>query len=317
MDNPFTIKGKKIVITGGAGFIGSHIADLLLEMGAQVEIIDIKADVDLINIRHIKDKITYHQVSIVETEKIKNIFMGAYAIVHQAALPSVPRSIEQPIETQTTNSTGTLSVFQAALWAGVDRVVYASSSSIYGDSLISPKIETLIPNPISPYAIQKFTNELYGKFYFCHHGLKTIGLRYFNVYGPRQDPNSVYSAVIPKFVTLMKKRNHPQIYGDGSNTRSFTFVGDVAMANLLALQCDTGFGQQYNIASEKSISLNELVSHINSVLNTSIAPEYLPQKKGDIIYSLADTNLAKKILNFEATTSFVDGLKTTIESINI
>lgn len=315
MKKEISLKDKKIIITGGAGFIGSHIADMLLSEGVQVVIIDIKEENQLHPITHIKDKIEYHKVSIIEVEKLKDIFKGAYAVLHQAAFPSVPRSIELPLETQTINSTGTLNVFLAAKDAGVEKVVYASSSSVYGDTPTLPKIETMSPDPLSPYAVQKLTNELYGKIFYTLFGLKTIGLRYFNVFGPRQDPNSVYAAVIPKFITLMKQGKNPQINGDGNHTRDFTYVKNVAFANILALKTESGFGEAYNIAGGNQISLNELVENINSVLNTSIKPEYLPARKGDIKDSFADIEKAKKVLNFNITVPFEEGLRITIESI--
>ncbi len=315
MKKEISLQDKKIIVTGGAGFIGSHIADALLAEGAQVVIIDIKEENQLSSIAHIKDTIEYHKVSITDVEKLKDIFKGAYAVLHQAALPSVPRSIELPLETQTINSTGTLNVFLAAKDAGVEKVVYASSSSVYGDTPILPKVETMSPNPLSPYAVQKLTNELYGKIFYTLFGLKTVGLRYFNVFGPRQDPNSVYAAVIPKFITLMKQGKSPQINGDGNHTRDFTYVKNVALANILALKTESGFGEAYNIAGGNQISLNDLVENINSVLNTSIKSEYLPARKGDIKDSFADVEKAKKVLNFNIVVPFEEGLKITIESI--
>ncbi len=313
MKEKINLKGKKIVITGGAGFIGSHIADALLSEDAQVIIVDIKKENQLDSIAHIKDKIEYHNVSIVDTAKLTDIFKGAYAVLHQAALPSVPRSIEFPLETQNINSTGTISVFVAAKDAGVERLVYASSSSVYGNTPVLPKVETMIPDPLSPYAAQKLTNELYGKIFYTIFGLKTIGLRYFNVFGPRQNPDSEYAAVIPKFIKLMKNGHQPTIFGDGENFRDFTHVKNVADANISALKADSGFGEVFNISCGEPISLNCLASQINSILSKTIESNHLPLRKGDIKDSFADINKAKEILGYKPTIYFNDGLNLTVK----
>lgn len=313
MKDQTSLKGKKIIVTGGAGFIGSHIADLLLLENVKVVIIDIKKEDDLSNISHIRNQVEYHNIDIVDFDKLKNVFKGAYAVIHQAALPSVPRSIEFPLETQNINSTGTLSVFVAAKDAGVERLVYASSSSVYGNTPVLPKVETMIPDPLSPYAVQKLTNELYGKIFYTIFGLKTIGLRYFNVFGPRQNPDSEYAAVIPKFIKLMKNGHQPTIFGDGENFRDFTHVKNVADANISALKADSGFGEVFNISCGEPISLNCLASQINSILSKTIESNHLPLRKGDIKDSFADINKAKEILGYKPTIYFNDGLNLTIK----
>ncbi len=309
------MKDKKIVVTGGAGFIGSHIVDALLKEGARVVIVDNLSTGRRENIEHVLERIEFFETNIVDTKALEEIFKGAFAVIHQAAMVSVPRSIEAPIESHNTNSTGTLSVFTAAKEAGVDRVIFATSSSIYGNSPTMPKVETMQPNPLSPYAVQKLSGEIYAKVFFNLFGLKTIGLRYFNVFGPRQNPNSVYSAAIPKFINLIKQGRAPQINGDGEHTRDFTFVENVVNANILALKTDKGFGEIYNIAAGVQISLNTLVKTINDFLDTSIVPEYLPPRAGDIKDSFADINKAQKAFGYKIEINFEEGLKKTIASL--
>lgn len=309
------MKDKKIIVTGGAGFIGSHIVDRLLNEGAKVVVVDNLSTGRKENIEHIIDKIEFVEKNIVDTKAMEDVFKGAFAVVHQAAMVSVPRSIESPLESHDTNSTGTLSVFTAAKNAGVERVVFASSSSVYGNSPTLPKVETMQPNPLSPYAVQKLSGELYAKVFFNLFGLKTIGLRYFNVFGPRQNPNSAYAAVIPKFINLIKQNKNPQIYGDGEHTRDFTFVENVVNANMLALKSENGFGEIYNVAAGVQISLNSLVKKINEFLGTSINPEHASPRAGDIKDSFADINKAKQNFGYEVSVTFDDGLKKTIESL--
>lgn len=306
---------KKIVVTGGAGFIGSHVVDALVDSGAEVVVVDNFSTGKKENIEHVLNKIKLFEGTIVDTEFLKKIFNGADAVIHLAALPSVPKSIKFPIETNTANAVGTLSVFTAARDVGVDRVVYASSSSVYGDTPVLPKVETMPTNPLSPYSIQKLTAELYGRIFYSTYGLKTIGLRYFNIFGPRQNPHGEYSAVIPKFIHLIKSGKRPTIYGNGEHTRDFTYVANAVSANLLALDAKSGFGEAYNIAAGNRISLNGLVNKINEILGTTIIPEYSENRKGDIKDSFADINKAKETFDYEPTVTFDEGLKHTIDSI--
>jgi len=306
---------KKIVVTGGAGFIGSHLVEALVNLGMDVCVVDNLSTGKKENIQQVLSKIQFFEESIVHTNFLKKIFAGADAVIHLAALPSVPKSIKFPVETNTANAVGTLSVFTAARDAGVDRVVYASSSSVYGNAPVLPKVETMTPNPLSPYANQKLRTELYGNMFYTTYGLKTIGLRYFNIFGPRQNPDSEYSAVIPKFIRLMKKGESPIMYGDGEHTRDFTYVQNVVEANLCALNAERGFGETYNIAAGGQISLNDLVEKINAILFTTIKPCYESPRAGDIKDSFADIGEAKRIFGYEPVVSFEDGLKLTIDSI--
>ncbi|MFZ3020484.1 MAG: SDR family oxidoreductase [Minisyncoccia bacterium] len=309
------MKGKKIIVTGGAGFIGSHIVDALIELGVDVVVIDDFSTGRRENIEHILDKIKLVEGSILNTDLLKEIFKGAFAVIHMAALPSVPKSIELPMETKMANSVGTLSVFIAARHAGVDRVIYASSSSVYGDTPVLPKVETMATNPLSPYAIHKLTAEMYGKIFNSIYDLKTIGLRFFNIFGPRQNPNSPYSAVIPKFISQIKRGETPVIFGDGEHTRDFTHVKNAVEANLKALFATEGFGEAYNVASGGQISLNQLVDKINKELGTDISPIYVPPRNGDIKDSYADISKAKKTFGYEPVVGFDEGLRITIKSI--
>lgn len=306
---------KKIVVTGGAGFIGSHIVDALVASGANVVVVDDFSTGKRENIEQALGAIELVEGSIVDTELLRRVFAGADAVIHLAALPSVPKSIEFPLETNTVNEVGTLSVFVAARDAGVERVVYASSSSVYGDTPILPKVETMPASPLSPYAVQKLTAELYGRIFGSIYGLKTIGFRYFNVFGPRQDPHGAYSAVIPKFIHQMKKGERPVIYGDGEHTRDFTYIENVVAANLRALDAERGFGDVYNIAAGDRISLNELVAKLNELLGTTVLPEYAPPRQGDIKDSFADIRKAKETFGYEPLRTFGEGLKRTIDSI--
>lgn len=307
------LKDKKIIVTGGAGFIGSHLVDRLVALGAKVVVIDNLSTGNLENIRHNLGSIEFIEDTINNTERLTEIFKGAYGVLHQAAIPSVPKSLLDPLASHEANSKGTLSVFTAAHKANLRRVVYASSSSVYGDTETLPKVESLPTNPLSPYAVQKLTMELYAKIFFNLYKLETVGLRYFNVFGPRQNPHSEYSAVIPKFISLIKNNQSPRINGDGEHTRDFTYISNVVDANIQALTADRGFGESYNIATGNRISLNQLIEKINAQLGVSIVPEYGPARAGDIKDSFADISKARKVLGYEPKVSFDEGLKMTID----
>jgi UDP-glucose 4-epimerase len=304
---------NKAIVTGGAGFIGSHITEELVKQGFQVTIIDNLSSGALSNVNQIlKNKNTeFVKGSIVDLPLLRRLFSGVDFVFHQAAVPSVPRSIKNPKASHNINATGTLNVLLAARDNGVKKVVYASSSSVYGDAPTLPKVEDMAPNPISPYAISKLTGEYYCQVFDTIYGLKTASLRYFNVFGPRQDPDSPYAAVIPLFVSLVMEGKSPVIFGDGEQSRDFTFVKDVVNANILAATSDaTGI---FNIGNCQRVSINELVQLIIKLVgNNTIKPVYKNVRPGDILHSLADNTKAKSF-GFSPEYNLEEGLAETIK----
>ena len=306
------MKNKKVVITGAAGFIGSNIAHRLLEeneiiaidnlsTGNKRNIIDIEGDLDFI------------EANILNLEMLKNAFSGAEFVLHLGALPSVPRSVKDPVATNEVNITGTLNVLIAARDEGVKRVVFSSSSSVYGDTPTLPKQESMKPNPLSPYAISKITGEYYCKNFYNLYGLETVALRYFNVFGPRQNPESQYAAVIPKFIKSLSSNLQPTVYGDGEQTRDFTYVENVIQANVKACTSNMAPGNVYNIGCGERYSINTLIALLNELLNKDIEPAYLEPREGDIRDSLADISSAEKDLDYKPNLDFKAGLKETIQ----
>ncbi len=300
------------VVTGGAGFIGSNIVERLLRDGHHVRVVDNLMTGNLNNLAHLSGY-ELHQVSITDKDALDTAFAGADYVLHQAALPSVPRSVEHPLETHEICVTGTLNVLIAARDAGVKRVVYAASSSAYGDIEETYKVETLVPKPLSPYGVAKLAGEYYCKSFTEVYGLETVALRYFNVFGPRQDPTSRYSAVIPLFITSMIDGERPTIYGDGLQSRDFTFIDNVVHGNLLAAKAPDAAGQVMNLATGVSISLLDLSSKLNTLMDTDLEPIHAPERPGDIKHSLADITLARRLLNYEPIVDFETGLKQTLD----
>jgi len=301
------------VVTGGAGFIGSHIAERLLKDGQQVRIVDNFSTGKRQNIAHLNGDLDVHEISITDLDALHKAFAGADYVLHQAALPSVPRSIDDPLTTHEYNVTGTLNVLIAARDAGVKRVVYAASSSAYGDVEGEYKVESMPPRPLSPYGISKLTGEYYCQVFTGVYGLETVALRYFNVFGPRQDETSQYSAVIPLFISAMLRGQPPTIYGDGTQSRDFTYIDNVVHGNLLALRAPRAAGQVMNLATGGRFSLLDLVDAINELLGTQIAPQHAAPRSGDIKHSRADIARARDLLGFEPVVTFLDGLARTIE----
>jgi len=320
------------LVTGGAGFIGSNIVEELLRGGEQVRVLDNFSTGKRDNIadtlsqakagqgssgHKIDDLLTLVEGDIRSYHIVRNAVEGVDFILHQAALPSVPRSVKDPITTNEVNVMGTLNILNAALDAKVRRIVYASSSSIYGDLETLPKTEDMLPKPLSPYAVSKLAGEKYCQVFTRLYGLETVCLRYFNVFGPRQDPFSQYSAVIPKFIELMLENKVPTIYGDGTQSRDFTYVANVVQANLLACQADAdeASGEVFNIAFGKRIDLNTLVDNINSLLQKSVRPKYAEVRQGDVKNSLANIGKAQQFLDYKPEVDFYKGLHKSIESV--
>ncbi|MBK6687200.1 MAG: SDR family oxidoreductase [Deltaproteobacteria bacterium] len=300
------------LVTGGAGFIGSNLVEALVANGDRVRVLDDFSTGKRANLAAWADKIELIEGSIARFADVQRAVAGVDYVLHQAALPSVPKSIELPRESNETNISGTLNVLVAARDAKVKRVVYAASSSAYGDTPTLPKVETMPSIPKSPYAIQKYTGELYCRSFFEIYGLETVALRYFNIFGPRQDPTSFYSAVIPKFITTMMKGESPVIYGDGETSRDFTFITNVVQANLRACTAPKkAAGQVMNVACGERITLNDLARVIKDVLGKGGAPSYEPERAGDVKHSMADIGLAQELIGYEPTVKFAEGIRQT------
>jgi len=313
------LQGKYVLVTGGAGFIGSNLVEALLNLGAKVRVLDNLSTGKLKNIEAFMshERFDFIQGDICDRAVCEQAVKGVDAISHQAALGSVPRSIELPHNTHAVNATGFLNMLHAAKEAGVKRFVFASSSSVYGDSVVSPKVEGIEGKLLSPYAVTKALNEQYAKVYHDLHGIESIGLRYFNVFGPKQDPNGVYAAAIPKFIDKMIKGEEITVNGDGEQTRDFTFVQNAVQANLRGLSTQNGeaFGKVYNVACGQSYTLNQVLKDIESnlrelgVYNQQTKITYGPPRNGDIRNSLADTSLIESYLNYSNPIQFFDGMK--------
>lgn len=304
----------RYLITGGAGFIGSNIVDRLVEKGEKVRVIDNLATGKMENLASVMDKIEFVNGDIRYLNTVMEAMRGVDYVIHQAALPSVPRSVETPLESNDVNTNGTLNILYAAKEAKVKRVVYAASSSAYGESPTLPKIETMQTSPLSPYAVNKLAGEYNCKAFYNVYGLETVALRYFNIYGPKQDPNSYYSAVIPKFIKAYLTGKSPIIFGDGEQSRDFTFIENVISANLLACKAPVkAAGRVMNIACGGRITLNQLAEELKKLLNVDLPVEHGEPRAGDIKHSLADVNLAKELINYEPKVLIEEGLKQTVE----
>lgn len=300
------------LVTGGAGFIGSNIARQLVSMGKTVRVLDNFATGRHSNLAGIEDKIDLIEGDIANLSMAQAACEGVDYVLHQAALPSVPRSINDPLATNYANITGTLTMLTAARDRGVKRFVYAASSSAYGNAPFAVKTEDLPANPLSPYALTKYVGEVYARQFYDFYGLATISLRYFNVFGPYQDPKSQYAAVIPRFILTMLKGGSPLIYGDGNQSRDFTFVANNVAANIAAAGTSAGAGEMCNIACGDSVTLNELVQMLNEILGTDIKPIYQEARTGDVKHSRAGLQKAKRLFGYEPKISFKEGLKETV-----
>ncbi len=302
----------KYLVTGGAGFIGSHISEELVKRDHEVRILDNFLTGKKENIVSLLDKIEFIEGDIKDFETCQHALEGVDFVLHQAALPSVPRSIKDPLTTNENNIRGTLNVLLASREAKVKKVVIASSSSVYGDDTHLPKIESRQGNPLSPYALSKLVGEHYCRIFSQIYGLPTVFLRYFNIFGPRQDPFSQYAAVIPNFITKMLKGEKPIIFGDGEQSRDFTFVSNVVEANILASKAQDVSGEAFNIACGERTTVNSLVNTINEVLNKNIDPVHDEPRPGDVKNSYAEISKARKMLKYEPLVPFNEGLKKTI-----
>lgn len=305
----------RYLVTGAAGFIGSNIAHALVVRGEKVRGIDDFRHGRAENLSGILDKVDLREADITDTEAIEAACQGVDYVLHQAALGSVPRSMEDPVGSNNANVVGTLKVLQAARKAGVRRVIYASSSSVYGDTPVLPKREDMTCNPISPYAVSKYAGELYAQSFARVMGLETVSLRYFNVFGPRQHPTSQYAAVIPKFIRAMLGGEPPTIFGDGKQSRDFTYVDNVVSANLLACTApaDKVVGRVFNIAAGKNFSVNNLYALLQDLTGLRADAKYAAPRNGDVRDSLADTSNAERAMGYKTLVEFEEGLRRTVE----
>jgi UDP-glucose 4-epimerase len=305
----------KYLVTGIAGFIGSSIAHELVSRGETVRGLDDFSTGKPENIQDIKNDLDFRQASLLDEAALASACKGIDFVIHQAALPSVPKSVAEPQLTHAVNVNGTLNLLIAARDAGVKRVVYAASSSAYGESEVLPKQEAMIPRPISPYAVQKLTGEYYMQTFFAVYGLESVSLRYFNIFGPRQDANSQYSAVLAKFITQMQQGDTPTIFGDGEQSRDFTYVANAVQANLKACFAPAKdvSGKVFNIATGSRFSLNQTFEMLRKIIGFSGSAKFAPTRTGDVKHSLADITLAQKHLGYSADVSFEEGLRRTVE----
>jgi UDP-glucose 4-epimerase len=304
----------KVLVTGICGFVGSSLARGLLAEGAEVRGIDNLSTGYLDNLEQIRSRIDLRKADILDFEAIKDACRGVDYVFHKAAIPSVPKSVADPIGTNGPNLDGTLLVLEAARQAGVKRVIYAASSAAYGDSPELPKTETMLPSPISAYAVQKLAGEHYLASYTRMYGLETVSLRYFNIFGPRQDPTSQYSGVLARFISMMSNGETPTIFGDGSTSRDFVYIDNVVSANLLAAKATGNVsGRVFNIATGERTTLLEAYETIKSIVGYTGSVQFKPERVGDIRHSLADISQAKEELGYRVIVPFKEGINNTIQ----
>jgi nucleoside-diphosphate-sugar epimerase len=308
-----------VLVTGGSGFIGSHLVEGLLQRGADVRVLDNLTTGHRANLARVltgregQGKFTFIEGDITDRATVREAVKGVDYVLHQAALPSVQRSVEDPVISNLVNVEGTLNVLMAARDLGVKRVVYASSSSVYGDSPQLPKVEHMATNPFSPYAVSKLAAEAYCRAFTRVYSLETVSLRYFNVFGPRQDPNSLYAAVLPRFIEALLAKRAPVIYGDGTQSRDFTYIENVVQANLLALDAAGIGGEAFNIACGESVNLKVVLQFLAEFSGQLVKPEYQAPRAGDVKHSLADISKAARLLGYRPVIPFREGLKQTFE----
>jgi UDP-glucose 4-epimerase len=304
---------RTFLVTGGAGFIGSQIAETLVQRGDRVRVLDNLSTGHLLNMDSFRGRIEFIEGDVADADVVAKAVEGVDCVFHEAALASVPLSVERPLDSHAACATGTVTVLDTARRSGVHRVVYAASSAAYGDRPGSSKCETDLPNPLSPYAAAKLAGELYCQAFWSSFGLETVAIRYFNVFGPRQDPHSHYSAVIPLWITTMLAGGQPVIYGDGRQSRDFSFVANVVHANLLAADATGVAGRTINAADGRSIDLLTLLEILNRLLGLNVKPQFAPPRLGDVRESQADITLARRLLGYEPQVDFEEGLRRSID----
>src|SRR5215472_2402856 len=303
----------RYLVTGGAGFIGSSTVDELVQRGHSVVVLDDFSAGKEENLAEVRNKITFIKGSITDIEVVRRAMHEAEFVLHLAARTSVPRSVKDPLETNRINVEGTLNVLVAAKEMKVKRVVYAASSAAYGETPTLPKAETMQPEPISPYGVTKYVGELYGQAFLKCYGLETVSLRYFNIFGPRQDPSSPYSGVLAKFCTAFLEDKQPVVFGDGEQTRDFTFVDNAVHANLLACEAPNVAGKVFNVRCGDRISLNQVLATLRKISGKALEAKYDPPREGDIRDSQADVSQARKLLGYEPQVGFEQGLQITFD----
>ena len=307
---------KTFLVTGGAGFIGSHIVRRILKEGATVRVIDNLSTGKRERLRELENSIEFIEDDLADQSVCDAVVRSVEYVLHQAAIPSVQRSLKDPVGTNRANVTGTLNLLESCRKQGIRRLVYAASSSAYGDTEVLPKKVDMPPNPLSPYALQKLMGERYCKLYNDLYGLETVSLRYFNVFGPDQDPHSEYSAVIPKFATRLQRGQSLVVYGDGEQTRDFTYVDNVVEANLLAIKAPRAAGAIINVGCGDRLSLNRLIQFLEQILEVRAWVDYQQPRPGDVRHSLADVSLARDLLDYQPKVVVREGLKRTVEYLN-
>jgi len=303
-----------MVVTGGAGFIGSHITAALTKSGARVRVLDDLSTGHRENLEEIGGDVDFIQGSVADEDLVQKALQGAEVVFHEAAIPSVPRSVEAPRQTHIASVDGTFSLLLAARDQKVRRVVYAASSSAYGDQPTLSKSETMLPDPLSPYAVAKLVGEYYCRVFTRVYGLETVALRYFNVFGPRQDPTSQYSGVVSRFISALLTDDQPVIYGDGEQSRDFTYIDNVVAANLSAADAKGASGKVINVANGQRITLNQLLAELKELTGRqNVNAQYAEARVGDVKHSLADNTMARELLGYEVKVDLREGLKRTID----
>jgi len=300
------------LVTGGAGFIGSHIVEEIVRRGEPVRVLDNLSTGRKENLSSVLDKVDFHEGDIGDPDVLRRVFKGVHEVIHLAALPSVARSIEDPVTTTQVNLLGTLQVLLAARDAHVKRVTMAATAAAYGDNPTLPRVETQMPEPLSPYALTKLAGEYYGQIFHRLFGVEFVALRYFNIFGPRQAPQSPYTGVLSKFISAYLGGQTPTIFGDGEQSRDFTYVANVVDATLRACLKPDAAGKVINVGTGRSSTLNQTIKLLNQIFGVQARPHYAPPRKGDVLHSTADISLARSVLGYEPIVTFEDGLRRTV-----